>query len=341
MMNNSSWNYDPGSFLLDIPIPVICVSTLLFLVAISLVIAFKLHRLLVYRLALYQVISAEICFVFMILIYYLIFNTHTMHNALGLEFLLSFALSSILFVLTAWIVFHLFALSVFHKNLKRLEPLYVVSSIAVAIVIIILSFSLYITEFEGNYYNASHDVYDCGLYKFGTAIFYFGIILLVVSSVLVIIMVVTLCCRAFKAKNGIVLEYQKQHKKVLYEMLPLFVYIIFYLIVMFPMLSLLMIIDGNTYETIPNSTALRHAVLLIAEYLTISFFVPEIAIALWSIGSSSTLIIHILIVQCYKKHKKYKNHSNSNYNGEDVTVGETTTILNTCSETYFSLPTED
>ena len=224
-MNNSSLNYDPEPFLLDIPLPVICVSTLLFLVAISLVIAFKLHRLLVYRLALYQVISAEICFVFMILIYYLIFNTDTMLNTLGLEFLLSFALSSIFLkvVLTAWIVFHLFAISVFHKNLKRLEPLYVVSSIAVAIVIIILIFSLYNTEFEGNYYNASHDFYDFGLFKFGTAIFYFGIILIVVSSILVIIMVVTLCCRAFKAKNGIVSEYHKQHKKVLYEMLPLYI----------------------------------------------------------------------------------------------------------------------
>ena len=73
---------------------------------------------------------------------------------------------------------------------------------------------------------------------------------------------------------------------------------------MFPMLSLLMLIDGNTYETIPNSTALRHAVLLIAEYFVGYLYGPEIAISLWSIGCSSTLIVHILIVQCYKKHKK-------------------------------------
>ena len=63
-MNDSSWNDDLEPFLLDIPLPVICISTPLFLAAISLVIAFKLYRLLVYRLALYQVISAEICFFF-------------------------------------------------------------------------------------------------------------------------------------------------------------------------------------------------------------------------------------------------------------------------------------
>ena len=218
------------------------------------------------------------------------------------------------------------------------------SSIVVAIVIIILSFSLYNTEFEGNYYNAS-DYYDfnVGLLTFGTTIFYFGTILLVVSSVLVLIMLVTLCCRAFKAKNEVALEYHKQHKKVLYEMLPLLVYIIFYLAVMFPMLSALMVYDRYIYiyKTIPNSAALRYGIEFIAELFAISFLGPGAAISLWSIGCSSTLIIHILIIQCYNKRQKKLNYHPNNNNGEDVTVGETTRIVNTNSETYYSLPTED
>ena len=41
-----------------------------------------------------------------------------------------------------------------------------------------------------------------------------------------------------------------------------------------------------------------------------------------------------------KRQKKLNYHSNNN-NGEDVTVGETTRIVNTNSETYYSLHTED
>ena len=338
VMNNSNSSNEPYPFLglkLEITLPVICVSTILFLAAILLVIAFKLHRFLVYRLALYQVISAKICFVFMVLILY---------QTLPPKLEYSFALSSILLkvVLTVWIVFHLFVLSVFYKNWKMLESLYVVSSVVVAVVIFILAMSLYESEFGRNnfylsYYNDSND----GLFKFETSIFYLGLFLIVVSSVLVMIMAVTLCCRAFKTKNGVVSEYRKQHKKVLYEMLPLLVYIIFYLVVMFPMLSMLMLLNRNLYETIPNSNTLRIAITFFVEYFSASFIGAEAAISLWSIGCSSTLIIHILIVQCNKKRRKNLNYHSNNNNGENVTFGETTRILNTRSETYFSLTTED
>ena len=53
----------------------LCISSVLFLIAVVLVPAFKLHRLLVYRLALYQVISAKLCLVVLAQLLFGQFNT--------------------------------------------------------------------------------------------------------------------------------------------------------------------------------------------------------------------------------------------------------------------------
>ena len=80
-------------------------------------------------------------------------------------------------------------------------------------------------------------------------------------------------------------------------MLPLLVYIIFYLVLMIPMLCTLMEMDGYIYiyEIMPNSAALRYMYMygieLIAGIFAATYFGPLIAISLWSIGCSSTLII--------------------------------------------------
>ena len=167
-MDNSSYD---DFFSLEITLPVICA-------AILLVIGFKLYRLLVYRLALYQVISAKFCFVFLIFLLYKVLPNR-------LEY--SFGLSSISLkvVLTVWIVFHLFALSVFHKNFKRLELLYVVSSMVFAIVIFILMMTTYDEISESRCYNFSNSSFNHTTNGLAAALFCIGIILLVVSSILV------------------------------------------------------------------------------------------------------------------------------------------------------------
>ena len=64
-------------------------------------------------------------------------NYHFQHvDNLALVFealLLGSAFIKLMF--TVWIVIHLFALAVFHKNLQRLKPLYVVSSLLVSMVV--------------------------------------------------------------------------------------------------------------------------------------------------------------------------------------------------------------
>ena len=97
----------------------LCISSVLFLIAVVLVPAFKLHTLLVYRLALYQVIGAKLFFVV-----YASIQLMLLDGDLSPLLVLTLVCSSIGYFngfLTLWINFHLCVLSVCHKNLKRLE----------------------------------------------------------------------------------------------------------------------------------------------------------------------------------------------------------------------------
>ena len=109
-----------------------CVSLVLFSTAVVLVLAFKLHRILVYRLALYQVVSANLCLVVPAL-------TTFSDNDFDVQFAVGVSIVCLKLFLSLWINFHLFVLFVCHKNLQRLELLYVGSPIIVALGIYILT----------------------------------------------------------------------------------------------------------------------------------------------------------------------------------------------------------
>ena len=140
---------------------------------------------------------------------------------------------------------------------------------------------------------------------------------LLLTFVLVVVMVVTLCCRACRC-IGIASVNQKQHKKVLYEMMPLLVYPTLYVILMssFAVIFTAGLVEGTM------------------QYLSIA------AIFLWSISSSCGLIIHVSFVLYNAKQKAKQQYRNSHDTREDVTIIETTTLVGR-SETYYSLPTED
>ena len=107
------------------------------LVGIILVFCLKLHKIFVYRLAMYQVISA------------LFFGLTRCLQLISLKDLdetgdmgacktvayLVVCSSWIKLVLTMWVTVHLFVFTVFLKNLKRLEPCYVGSAVVLGPVI--------------------------------------------------------------------------------------------------------------------------------------------------------------------------------------------------------------
>ena len=294
------------------------ISSVLFLIAVVLIPAFKLHRFLVYRLALYQVISANLCLVVPALTTFKPASKdfYVQQLALGVSML------SLKLLLTLWINFHLFVLSVCHKNLKRLELLYVGSSIIVAVVTYILTLQV-AKEVENNIFSNASDKSDQLLKNEFFSLFSVGSFLLLPSYALIVVMVVTLCCRAIKG-IGIASLNQKQHKKVLYEMMPLLAYPVLYLLLMVPILS---------YSIIEFEVNSLSALIIYYKYFSAAIF-------LLPINASCALIIHVSIVLYNTKRKAKQQYRNGYNTREDVTINRTTTLV--CrSETHYSLPTED
>ena len=241
-------------------------------------------------------------------------------------------------MLTAWIILHLFLLSVFHKNMKRFEPLYLVSSVIVAFAVLIAGLVTSLRtddsmDMDTNYttiafINNSNS--SLGEFQSGQIILTSVVaVILLLSSGLVITMATILCCRAYKRKNSIVPDHEKQHRKVLYEMMPLLAYPILLMLLSVPVeilayYDVLWYTSGHKY-----STTFRAA----------DSIASTIMVAVASIACSCALIIHVLVVLCIKKRKKFTIQLNS-ANGERITINETTSRY-IPSETHFLLPLED
>ena len=310
----------------------LCISSVLFLIAVVLVPAFKLHRLLVYRLALYQVISAKLCLIVLALLLFGQFNT-----ALEISVKTAVGASTVFLklVLTLWINFHLFILSVCHKNLKRLELFYVGSSIIVAAVIFIVTLELAENDTKSFYSNASanlnsNSTFDNPFYLHYEFIALLSVacFLLVISFLLVVIMVLTLCCRAIKG-IGITSVNQQQHKKVLYEMMPLLAYPLLYLILVTPLLSYMVYTYIKPYYYDNED-----------DFSLYGVYGTPLSILLWSITCSCALIIHVSIVLCNTKRKAKRKNPIGCESREAVTINETTSLVGG-SETHYSSPIED
>ena len=314
----------------------LCISSVLFLIAVVLVPALKLHKLLVYRLALYQVISAKLCLIALAL---LIFGPLSEDG--NVEIAVCASIVSLKLVLTVWITFHLFILSVWHKNLKKLELLYVGSSIIVTAIIFIVTLELEKkeeNEIDAFYSNGSANSHSNATFvnylqhEF-IALISVASFLLLISFLFVVVMVVTLCCRAIK-RIGIASVNQKQHKKVLYEMMPLLAYPIMYLILITPIIVLMVM-------TFFGVNVNRDDIEFYEDFFTFGIYGSPVAVLLWSITCSCALIIHVSIVLCNKKRKhKQEICPNGNDTREGGTINETTTLVGR-SETYYSLPIED
>ena len=118
--------------------------------------------------------------------------------------------SFIKLMFTVWISIHLFALAVFHKNLQRLERLYLVSSLLIPLAVTIVLLGINLTGCHG---------YRTCTYLREEIIFIIIFTVLVIVSLLMIVMGTILCHRACRRRNAILSEYDKQHKKALRALL--------------------------------------------------------------------------------------------------------------------------
>ena len=299
----------------------------------------KLHKILFYRLALYQVLSAmEFLAIWITQAGYVthklylnsFYNGSTFGSDLApraVAVLRTFLVGSafITTMFTFWIAIHLFALVVFHKNFQRLEPLYVVSSLLVPVVV---ATTLLVIDLNPLLQEA------CGLsLSIGYTIIFAVMILI---SLLIIVMGTILCHRACRRRSLDLSGYDNQHKKALYEMLPLLLYPILFLLISTPI----------------SVSALSYAYNISSKSLIDIMF--AIFAPLWSFTASLLLIFHLCVVRHVRKknlqriafHKirlKYTAKEGSAIMNEttkfhasfqDITVVQR-------SDTHFTLPVEE
>ena len=319
-------------------VPILFISVLLCLAAVAVVCKQRLHKTLVYRLAMYQVLSAmEFSIIWIIAavnqIYPLMPVNHkvSVTPAIVLDSLLMGS-SFIKLMFTVWISMHLFALAVFHKNLQRLELLYVVSSLLIPLAVTIVLLGINLTDCRGYRTYLREEI-----------IFIIIFAALVLVSLVMVVMGTILCHRACRRRNAILSEYDKQHKKALREMLPLFLYPIFFLLFAMPLFGFAVYDDIVTTDfsiTYYNATIAQYELWASSLF---GLFAP-----FWSFTTSLLLISHLCVVRCIKNKKllQFRNRvqrvRQRQYNTEvgSVTINETT-LLCQKSNTQFSAPTED
>ena len=206
---------------------------------------------------------------------------------------------------TVWISIHLFALAVFQKNLQKLESFYVVSSLIVPLAVT--------STLLGLNFSASRPscLIDSVVYSIIFAV-------LVFITLLIVGMGTILCYRACRRRSVILSEYDKQHKKALYEMLPLLLYPIFFLLFTIPIFVNNLLLSSST--------------------------IFGVCSPLWSFTTSLLLIFHLCVVRHVRK-KTIKNalaQVRSKRQGEEgsVTVNETTKLCNR-SDAHFTTLVEE
>lgn len=260
-------------------------------VSIILSVHLKLHRQLIYRLAIYQVSSALAYGVTCILdVVQFLIQLHTGNVYLPLcvaNAFLSVYTFLVKLLFTAIITVHLFIFAVYYKNLKKFEGCYVASSLLIPAMLAIVPF---ITHTYGQqYYKSSwcwiQDTYNCTQNKAGTIEVFtlqYGPALFICLTVLTLIgiMLIVLACRSFSKSRG-----STKHSVVIKQMLPLMSYpLIFSLLVSASMVSYVYPNWPGAYDEI--------IILKIADQIEYGGFV-------WSAGLA--LLIHIGVMLKLKR----------------------------------------
>ena len=292
------------------------VSVFVCIMAVVLIVALRLHTKLVYRLALYQILS----YILLLVVWevYLTSKLGSTVPRLGrytLDTVFTFS-AYVYQILCTWIVVHQFALAVCHKNLNRLEPLYVVSSLLVSSFMAVVSFAVVFVA------NSETHSSDCSAYdvliikRWIEGIF--ACLLIGLNFALVIVIGLVLCHRAYRKRNGHRSLSDQQHKKALCEMLPL---------LMYPILSILtpvLFAVINHFDTVIDFR---------------SRFVVPILTFTWSMMFALSIISHLGVVICVRRRNASRHAALSSISKMDVsgTVHESSHIL-ARSNTYYSIP---
>ena len=316
------------------------VSTVMCMIAVILVIYWRMYKYFVYRLALYQVLS---CLLFsvsesLVLMNYNYNETKRFHVSacLATAFLMQYTMW-VKLLFTLCLVFHLFCLAVCLKNFTKLEIAYVLLSALSPLL------NAWI-PFVNNFYNLAggwcwiHAWKDnCPTHKYKNGIIeqftlWYGplFVALTLCLIAVIMIVLVLVRRAYLShkKEAEPLITENRNKTALKELLPLLVYpIIFFVLAVFPLVD-------RIYGAASKSKHGSYYTLLMAHSITQ---------ASWGFFSALALIIHVLYMRFRRKihlHRAQRNvTTNRNIQG-DTAAYTRFTVASTNAVSAYTIPRE-
>ena len=257
------------------------VSVVVCLLAAILVLILKLYKKLVYRLALYQVL-ASLALATIVLLQGVLLDHSNDRVCIAMGWLLLYA-EWVKLLFTMWVTFHLFCFAVLHKNLKKLEVMYAVTSLLLPAVIACIPL---ITRTYGR----SQDGTTCYIYAFNNvnvaSIERFAlwdgpamIILLAASTAMVVMVIKLTGIVCFRSKYEPITDGDR-FWKALKQLLPLAAFPILFLIFEVPIFSFHVYIATSS---MPPNLALEIS--------------KSVFFSLWSMTSGGTLLIHIFVMR--------------------------------------------
>ena len=295
------------------------VSLLVCLVAAILVFALKLHRKIVYRLALYQVLAGLILALAQLL---QVFEVNYMDDpklydraciAFGWFGMYS-QWMKLLF--TVWVTFHLFCFGVLHKNLKKFEVLYVVTSLilpAVMAAVPLITRSYGYSPVDGCYLPA----YANNI-TIKTAIIERFVLWDGPAMVILLVLSIAMVCWRLKHEPS---TGGDQFWKALKQLLPLAAFPALFLLFIIPVFIYIYDIYYSFVTPTPDDK------LVLSAY---------IFIFLWSMTSGVILIVHMSVTQlpvCLRHYKSAHQQKEQVSSFRYITIGENAAEPCTCKPT--------
>ena len=298
------------------------------LLAAILVCGLKLYRQTVYRLALYQVLASLAVAIFIVLeiIFVDYYKNPGFYSPLCVAigwFVLYSEWMKLFF--TMWVTFHLFCFGVFHKNLKKLEVVYVVTSVLVPAMVASVPLTTHtygLTTLGTCWIAGGNDSSLSGTVTIEWFALWYGsaTLMLLAASTAMVVMVIKLTHQVCWRYKNELLAGSDRFIEALNKLLPLAAFPILFFV--FSMPSLVYYI----YLAINPS----------AENETLSL-ATSVSFSMWGVSSGVTLIIHIGAVRC--RHCTYqKKYHYGTIDADGIKTVGTKSLPAAHSATSFPLP---
>lgn len=280
-------------------------SVVLCLVAVVMVFRLKLYRTLLYRLTIYQTISAAVYGI--VLVSVGCSKRGTDFNVIVDAVFYYFGWMKATF--TMCLMVHLFVYIILDKNMKRLEPLYIIGGLVIPIPMAGVPFAITFSNVSRN------DSIEREMATYIPAM-----TMLFLSSIAACIVGLKLCYRVFHKKEDLLLTVSILHKQALCEALPLISYpIIFFVETLVTFAIDVALLDG------PQTTPLKVA--------------PGLLYPSWSYSAGFLVMIHVCIVRAYVL-RSPRQAEDADTLSRRQTIQNSSSIQ-TRSTTYYSIPIED